>query len=587
MNSRALRAVLPALAAALLALIPLYGSTDPGAVSDLDPFPHQEALEERVDFWRHVFGVWSRKQAVLHDLQNPGLIYEVMDLEGIGEGNYNPQQDAYIRSHRQDLEQRLHALEHKVARGDDLDNQDQELLAKFQKVGGVSHLPGAHERVRVQRGVREKFLKGLEISGRYDAAFRQVFRSYGLPEDLAYLPHVESSFQAQARSSAGAVGIWQFTLPAAKTFMTVNSAVDQRFDPILAAEGCARYLINAHKQLGDWGLAITSYNHGVGGMQKARAQYGTNFAQILRDYDGPLFGFDSHNYYVEFLAARDVARNAEQYFGTVHRESPQNWDQVALEGAAPVHQVARRYGVTVNTLLEHNTALTTQAAKGRVALPGGTEVWLPAGTLQKVAARGTESTTTVAAVVPEPVDRRERLAGQTLGQTLTASIGDSVPRSTVTDAAVSALSTSSRPNPSANQQRPAKVSDVHKAVVKTGQGARVVSPQKMDAKADAKKNTKVAAQLAAQPTKAPVVPSVAPKSVATSKATPPPKAPLAKAISPKDAPKDAKAIATQGTAKKEPAKVAKGEAPQTKGEIPVKGTTTNNKATATKPSHRS
>jgi membrane-bound lytic murein transglycosylase D len=72
-------------------------------------------------------------------------------------------------------------------------------------------LNGAAMRVRSQRGIRERFKHGLEISRRYDRQFRKIFRDAGLPEDLAYLPHVESSFQPAAKSSAGAVGMWQFT----------------------------------------------------------------------------------------------------------------------------------------------------------------------------------------------------------------------------------------------------------------------------------------------------------------------------------------------------------------------------------------
>ncbi|CAK0742560.1 membrane-bound lytic murein transglycosylase D [Gammaproteobacteria bacterium] len=351
-----------------LSLVPVFSGADPDLPDEAfaqtiaadDPFPHQAELAARVNFWRHVFGVWNRRQVALHDMNNPGLIYEVLTLPESGEGRATDRKE-FINEHVEDLSRRLHTLEQKVARGEDLNESEQQLLDKFRTLGKISQLPGAHDRVRFQRGIREKFLQGVEVSGRYDPLFRRIFRAHGVPEDLAFLPHVESSFQTNARSGVGAVGIWQFTLPAARTFMKVNAAVDERYDPVLAAEGCARYLANAYEKLGDWGLAITSYNHGVGGMARASSEFGTDFPRILEEYNGPLFGWDSRNFYVEFLAAREVARNAERYFSDVgvHRESPLSWEKVALDHSAPIYKVARDYGVTVSELTEMNTALIT------------------------------------------------------------------------------------------------------------------------------------------------------------------------------------------------------------------------------------
>jgi membrane-bound lytic murein transglycosylase D len=197
-----------------------------------------------------------------------------------------------------------------VAAGQPLDRGDRELLARLD--GG--RLAGAAERVRSQRGLRERFRRGLEISARYEQHFRRIFRDAGLPEDLAYLPHVESSFQAAAKSSAGAVGIWQFTRAAAERYMTVNEIVDERLDPIAATRGAARYLRDAYNRLGSWPLALTSYNHGVNGMQRAKNLYGGDLVRIIADYDHPQFGFASRNFYTEFLAARDIARQPERYF---------------------------------------------------------------------------------------------------------------------------------------------------------------------------------------------------------------------------------------------------------------------------------
>jgi membrane-bound lytic murein transglycosylase D len=59
---------------------------------------------------------------------------------------------------------------------------------------------------------------------------------------------------------------------------------------------------------------LTSYNHGINGMVRAQNQMGNDFVRIVQEYDSPKFGFASRNYYAEFLAAREIARNPEVYF---------------------------------------------------------------------------------------------------------------------------------------------------------------------------------------------------------------------------------------------------------------------------------
>lgn len=108
--------------------------------------------------------------------------------------------------------------------------------------------------------------------------------------------------------------MWQFTKGAAKRFMPGGNSVDRRLDPFASAIGAARYLSYAYGQLGDWPAAITSYNHGIGGMKRAHNQVGRDFARIVQNYSSPAFGFASRNYYAQFLAAREIASNPMAYF---------------------------------------------------------------------------------------------------------------------------------------------------------------------------------------------------------------------------------------------------------------------------------
>jgi membrane-bound lytic murein transglycosylase D len=169
--------------------------------------------------------------------------------------------------------------------------------------------------------------------------------------------------------------------------MHVGHAVDERYDPIIAAQGAAQYLGNAHDRLGAWPLAVTSYNHGVGGMQRAKDLYGHDFGAIVRRYKGPAFGYSSRNFYSQFLAAREVAGNPRKYFpeGLAY-EKPLKTDRLVLRHSLPAHYVAGHYGVSVDYLSNLNPAWRPPARAGSAPLPAGTTVWLPSGSLQRVAA---------------------------------------------------------------------------------------------------------------------------------------------------------------------------------------------------------
>jgi membrane-bound lytic murein transglycosylase D len=273
-------------------------------------------LEPAVEFWRKTYAVWHRSEVAFHDDRYLDVIYEVMVLPGDVDENLTSEQKEMVNQRREFWKVQLAVLESKLRYNVPLNVNDRQMIAKLESSGKQlnSVLSGAPERVRAQRGTRERFVHGLEISRRYDRQFRKIFRDAGLPEDLAYLPHVESSFQPAAKSSAGAVGMWQFTKAAAKTFIPAGNSIDRRLDPFASAIGAARYLSYAYRKLGDWPTAITSYNHGIGGMKRAQDQVGRDFVRIVATYNGQAFGFASRNYYAQFLAAREIASNPMPYF---------------------------------------------------------------------------------------------------------------------------------------------------------------------------------------------------------------------------------------------------------------------------------
>lgn len=120
---------------------------------------------------------------------------------------------------------------------------------------------------------------GLSRYDHYLEMFRKAFRKYGVPEELTLLSIVESACNTRAKSKAGAVGLWQFMPETARSYgLTVDGAVDDRYDPVKATDAAARYLRDLEKSLGTWSLALMSYNCGKGRLQKALAACGDNLS---------------------------------------------------------------------------------------------------------------------------------------------------------------------------------------------------------------------------------------------------------------------------------------------------------------------
>jgi len=388
---------------------PAMGEVPAPPAAAADPFPIPAALGPNVAFWRKVYAMWGLGQVALHDAEHTDLVYQVVDLPApVGESMTRAQRD-FVKSRMHRLQRRLKHIAESAGHAQKLNSEDRALMRHIIDAADKTALRDASERVRSQRGLRERFRRGLELSGRYDRIFRAVFREAGLPEDLAYLPHVESSFHNQARSSAGAAGMWQFTRLTGKRYMRVDRTIDERLDPVVSAQAAARYLRHAHDVLGSWPLAVTSYNHGVAGMARAKEQHGEDLGMIVREYDGPSFGFASRNFYAEFLAARELARDhSRRFHKTLSKEPALVLDRVLLKRASSTAALARRYGLRMDRLAACNPSWRDAAARGAARLAAGTAVWLPAGTLRRLGA--TKAAVAIAAtrVVPSQMSREPK-----------------------------------------------------------------------------------------------------------------------------------------------------------------------------------
>jgi len=335
--------------------------------------PRPAGLEPDIGFWRKIFGEVSTDEALVHDNRYLGVVYEKLDFSDL--------QSAGARQREMDAAKaRYTRILTRLAAGDraGLGKDERRVLALWAGRPGSSSLRGAAERVRVQQGLSDRFFQGLVRSGRWEEHIRDSLRQAGVPEMLAALPHVESSYNPEARSYVGAAGLWQFTAATGRRFMRIDSAVDERRDPFVSSEAAARLLKANYGELNSWPLAITGYNHGTGGMRRARRDLGTDDIEtIVRNYSGPTFGFASRNFYVSFLAAEEVERNAEDYFGPVQRDAPEQLTTIDVPAYLSARTLEQSLGVPRETLQAYNPSLLPAIWMGKKYVPRGYSLRLP------------------------------------------------------------------------------------------------------------------------------------------------------------------------------------------------------------------
>lgn len=146
--------------------------------------------------------------------------------------------------------------------------------------------------------------KGTErILGRtalYFPIFEHYLKVYRLPEQLKCLSVIESRLQPEALSSAGALGLWQFTTATARQYgLTVNEQVDERKDPVKSTEAAVRYLATLYAKYKDWALVLAAYNCGPGRLNQAMAVSGAKDFWTVRQY----LPSETQAYVPRFIAA--------------------------------------------------------------------------------------------------------------------------------------------------------------------------------------------------------------------------------------------------------------------------------------------
>lgn len=309
-------------------------------------FAVPKGMEKQVQFWVDIYSKYTTEQGVIHDMDNVETVYQVVDLKG-------------LKTDRE-KQKKVDQAKKEIA-----------LRLKMDK--------NQESRLRFQLGQKDRMQTAIFYSGRYLEDMEKIFREAKLPAELTRLAFVESSFNIMARSKVGASGIWQIMPYTARPYKMISSSVDKRNHPLEATKLAAKLLRNNYNMLESWPLAVTGYNHGPTGVKKMANEYKTrDLGHLIENVDSrKSFGFASRNFYACFLAALEVEKNANVYFGSVLWSKPLDSQELKLPVSVKYHDIVKWFDGDKEKAAIYNPHLTTLVTKRGYSIPARTVVSIP------------------------------------------------------------------------------------------------------------------------------------------------------------------------------------------------------------------
>ncbi len=205
------------------------------------------------------------------------------------------------------------------------------------------------------------FLSSYKRSGRYRPMIVRELKKAGLPEELSWLPLIESGFKVKALSRARALGLWQFIPSTGYKFgLTRNIWVDERLDPEKSTRAAIAYLTELHEIFGDWSTVLAAYNCGertvLKAIDKQKINYLDNFWDLYRRLPR-----ETARYVPRFIATLLIIKDPEKYgFHLTDPDDPIPYETVHVAKQMQVSDIAKAIGISADTLAQLNPSLRYQ-----------------------------------------------------------------------------------------------------------------------------------------------------------------------------------------------------------------------------------
>ncbi len=205
--------------------------------------------------------------------------------------------------------------------------------------------------------IKERFSIWLARSGKYLELMKSILKENNVPEDIVFLPLIESGFNANAYSPARAVGYWQFIASTARNYgLEINWWKDERKDPVKSTIAAANYLKDLYKMFGSWNLAMAAYNAGEGKIQRALDK--SNADDYWSLLSTRYIRNETKDYVPKFIAASMIATDPQKFgFENLEYHDPLNYDLVTVKSPVDLEIIAEAAETTIETIKELNPEL--------------------------------------------------------------------------------------------------------------------------------------------------------------------------------------------------------------------------------------
>jgi len=348
-----------------------------------ETFSVQPELARRFNFWRRVYSLWSKEQYVLHITPYPEVVLEMADVShvvGKGEIARLKLAERILNQHKQDYRRLFQALhKHRHRPFSELSPALRRVAEQMAHITDPDKYQRAASSMRVQRGQRDFVGSGLRFSGRYMKYVQDEFDAVGIPRELAYLSFVESSFNLEAHSRVGASGVFQIMPDTGRQYLRVTEEIDERDDPIKASKAAAKLLRMNYEMTGDWALAITAYNHGVGGVRDAVKKTKSNdIAHLIKFHKSKAFRFASQNFYTEYLGMLATLQDSKRVFPEIQQAMALQFVNIRMKAPMSMSEVKRKYRMTAEEIHIYNPDISRLFIKRNGSLHKGYVLKVPA-----------------------------------------------------------------------------------------------------------------------------------------------------------------------------------------------------------------
>jgi len=205
---------------------------------------------------------------------------------------------------------------------------------------------------------RRVFEEGYKRSGLYKDMIVDELRKAGLPEQLVWVPLIESWFKVRALSRARALGMWQFISSTGYRYgLKRDKYVDERMDPVKSTLAAITHLNDLHGIFGEWTTALAAYNCGEANVQRTIRAQRIDYLDNFWDLFGNL-PWETARYVPRFIAAVMIIENPEKYgFDLPTPDPPIRFETISVNSPVKLAGLAQTLGIDPLVLTILNSEL--------------------------------------------------------------------------------------------------------------------------------------------------------------------------------------------------------------------------------------